>query len=261
MQRLFQIIRYLKYFLVSTNEHGVHSPFVFDLVTGVIYPDKHYYSFPKIKLLRTKLETNQDVIHVEDFGAGSYHTKSSDRKISSILNYSGKPEKYGKLLFRLVNRFQPRSILEIGTSLGFSTAYMASACKHAKVITIEGSKSIAALAKENFTKLKLDNIKLVVGEFDDKLTDELNLLNQLDFVFFDGNHQKMATLNYFHQCLAKAHTQSVFIFDDIHWSSGMQEAWEEIKLNAKVTVTVDLFFLGIVFFHPSQAKEHFRIRY
>jgi predicted O-methyltransferase YrrM len=161
----------------------------------------------------------------------------------------------------LVNRFQPEEVLELGTSLGISSAYLASANSKIKVITIEGCKEIAEKAKENFKKLGLQNIEQHLGNFDDVLPQLLSEKKKIDFVFFDGNHRKEPTLNYFKQCLAHAHEGSIFIFDDIYWSSEMKEAWNEIKMNERVTVTLDLFFMGIVFFRKEQVKQHFIIRY
>ena len=151
--------------------------------------------------------------------------------------------------------------MELGTSLGISSAYLAAANSGSKLITIEGCKEIADVAAQNFTKLELKNIEQVVGNFDKVLPEVLKKTDQLDLVFFDGNHQKEPTPNYFKQCLEKANEKSVFIFDDIYWSREMKEAWEEIKNNKKVTVSIDLFYMGIIFFRKEQVKEHFMIRY
>ena len=252
---------YLLYRLKSTSEHGVHSPFVFDLVTNVIYNKSDFYAYKEIEALRTHLLESEKTIEFEDLGAGSLKTQSKKRKIEEIVKYSVKPKKYSQLLFRLVNHFQPTQILELGTSLGITTSYLARANSKAKIISVEGSKEIAAIATENFSQLEIQNIEQLIGNFDDVLPSVLNKTEKLDFVFFDGNHQKQATLNYFKQCLNKANENSVFVFDDIYWSSGMKQAWQEIKNNKKVTVTIDLFFFGIVFFRKEQVKQHFIIKY
>jgi len=83
----------------------------------------------------------------------------------------------------------------------------------------------------------------------------------IDLVYFDGNHQKEPTLNYFHTCLQKAHKNSLFIFDDIHWSDGMEEAWEQIKKHDRVHLTIDLFQFGIVFFEKEMPKQHFILKF
>lgn len=258
MKKLFQAYRFILYFFRSKNEHGVHSPFVFELVTQVIYNDKDYYAYKKIRELRHELLGSDQGIHCEEMGAGS---GSRSRTVSELIKNAAKPPKYGQLLFRLANHFQAGQILELGTSLGMSTCYLAMANSRSKVISIEGCEEAAGKAQENFKKLELANISQRVGNFDSVLPEVLKELDKLDLVFFDGNHRKDPTMAYFRQCLSKTTEESVFIFDDIYWSPEMKEAWEEIKKHKEVTVTVDLFYLGIVFFRKEQVKQHFVIRF
>jgi predicted O-methyltransferase YrrM len=216
-----------------------------------------------VEALRKELLQNTTAVEINDFGARATVENSSRYKksINKIAQASLKRPKYAQLIFRLVNHFQPSCILELGTSLGVTTSYMSVANPKAKIITIEGAEAIAAVAKNNFEKLKLKNIEQVLGNFDQVLTGQVEKFAVLDFVFFDGNHRKSATLNYFKECLKHKNTQSVFIFDDIYWSTEMKEAWEEIKNNEEVTLTIDLFEMGIVFFRTEQAKQHFVIRF
>lgn len=245
----------------SVNEHGVHSPFVYDLLLSTIYNNKNFYGYTLVEKRRNALSKSKEPIECIDLGAGSTVNKNSKKSVQTILFSAAKPPKYGQLLFRLVDHFQPDTILELGTSLGISSAYMAVANSKSKLITIEGCEEIADIAKQSFKQLELKNVEQVVGNFDQVLPDVLKKMDSLDFVFFDGNHRKEPTLNYFRQCLEKATEKSIFIFDDIYWSPEMTEAWEEIKKHNKVTVTLDLFYMGIVFFRKEQVKEHFRIRY
>ncbi len=261
MKKLSLFFRYLIYLIRSKNAHGVHSPFIFDLVSTVIYNKREFYSFGQINKIRMKLLKNNNQIRVQDFGAGSMHSNSKKKAVKDIAQHSAKSKKYGELLFRLTNKFEPNTILELGTSLGISGLYLASAAKNAKFITMEASAEQAEIAEENFRELNLLNVEVCNGSFEEKLIESIQKLNALDFVFFDGNHTKEATLSYFYECLKYGHPESVFIFDDIHWSTGMEAAWKEIKSNPCVTVTIDLFFLGIVFFHTEQVKENFRIRF
>ncbi len=271
MKNLAFLIKYIRYQFSAKTAHGIHSPFVFQLYNEVINHKANYYAFDRIELLRNKLLQSNDEIEVKDLGTGT----SGKRKISLIAERAAKNKKYGELLYRLVNRFKPEIILELGTSLGISTAYLASANPNSKVITIEGCPSTAGAAKKCFEALGLKNIESVIGNFDFELKNVLesgilasaspssggrNQESRIDFVFFDGNHKKEPTLNYFTQCLEYAHNDSVFVFDDIHWSDEMEEAWEEIKKHPKVTVTIDLFFLGIVFFRKEQVKENFILK-
>ncbi|RZK22361.1 MAG: class I SAM-dependent methyltransferase [Hymenobacter sp.] len=186
----------------------------------------------------------------------------TQRRVSTIARYAAKPPRLAQLLFRLVNHFQPATILELGTSLGLTTAYLAAATTRSQVITFEGCPNTAAVAHETFEKLGLQNVRLVEGNLDQTLPATLAALPKpVDFVFFDGNHRYEPTLRYFEQCLDKAHEDSVFVVDDIHWSAEMAQAWETIKAHPAVTVTVDLFYVGLVFFRKTQPKQNFWLRY
>jgi predicted O-methyltransferase YrrM len=261
----FQLaIKYANYFFTALNRkgHGIHSPFVFELVRKVFIDKNKYEEYNKIEILRKELLQNNTVLQVEDFGAGSRSGLTKQRSVKQIVKSSLKKPKYAQLLYRLVKYFQPNQVLELGTSLGITTCYLAAANKDAAVLTMEGSTEIAIIARKNFQKLQLENIKLVNGNFDETLAPTVNQLSAINFAFIDGNHRKEPTLHYFHQLLTKANKQSLFIFDDIHWSKEMEEAWEEIKKHPSVTLTIDLFFIGLVYFRKEQLeKKHFVIRF
>ena len=237
---------YYKYLLRSTNQYGVHSPFLYSYLTKGLKNNLEI-DFKKAVCLKKELLKNHKEIQVTDFGAGSKIFDSNKRVISKIASTAGISDKRGKLLAKTTHYFQPQRILEIGTSLGISTAYMALGAPKADITTLEGCPNTAQIAKDNFKKLNLNNIELLIGEFDQSL-DEAIQDNAYDLIFFDGNHQKKATLRYFEKCLNIAHQNSVFIFDDIHWSKDMELAWEEIKNHEKVTLSVDTFKWGLVFF-------------
>ncbi len=258
---MFLISNYLDYKIKSINEHSVHSPFVFDLLLNVIYDRANYYSYQVIETVRTNLLQSKKIVFCDDLESGSIKSNSKTKTVNELAKIAAKPAKYAQLLFRLVNRFQPTNIIELGTSLGISTSYLAAANSKIIISTIEGCGEIAQIAKQNFEKLKLNNIEPFIGNFDDLLPVILEKKDKVGLVFFDGNHRKEPTLNYFKQCLDKANENSVFIFDDIYWSPEMKEAWEEIKKNEHTTVTIDLFYMGIVFFKKDQVKEHFMIQY
>ena len=254
----YRIISYLKFLLRSTNQHGVHSPFVFDLVTKCFYDNIKYSDYRKINAFKNRITRAPYKIQVTDLGAGSKAIKTNERKVKDIGRYVCISKKEAKLLYRLIKYFEPENILELGTSLGFSTQALSLGNPTAKILTIEGCPNIAQYTKVNFDLQFLDNIKQLTGDFSTFLP-ELSK-NSYDLIFFDGNHQKEATLNYFETLLTTIHNDSVFIFDDIYWSKGMTEAWETIKQHPKVTVTIDTYFWGLVFFRKEQQKEHFTIR-
>lgn len=251
-------LQYISYYVRAWNKHNVHSPFVFKLTTEVIHPDKKLAAFIPIEQQRKLLKQNADKILFTELGAGN---KSNQRSVSDIAAKSLKSPRYARLLFRLANHFQPENIIELGTSLGITTGYLAlSGCKN--IYTIDGNKTVSDIAKATLTSIKLNsNVKFINGNFDESLPATLNTLNKVDFVFFDGNHRYQPTLNYFQQCLTKAHDKSVFVFDDINYSHEMKKAWKEIKQHPSVVVSIDLFMMGIVFFDTDLLRQHFVIRY
>ncbi len=257
---LFQIKAYLKFLWNSKNEHAVHSPFVFHLITKCFYDRKSKPEYQILKIYRNSLLENKNTLEVTDFGAGSKVFKSNKRQIALIAKTAGITPKHAKLLFRIVNYFQPENILEIGSSLGLATSALALGNPEAKITTLEGCPETEKIAQEELAKFGLTNINSVVTEFATYFkTYNLQLITY-NLIYFDGNHSKQATLDYFEFLLPTITNESVWIFDDIHWSREMGDAWEIIKKHSKVTVTIDTFQWGLVFFRREQPKEHFVIR-
>lgn len=254
------VLRYIKYLLKSKSRYSVHSPFVYDLLENALLDQKHFYAFEQIEGARATLKTNTKTIEITDFGAGSRINKSNTRKIADIAKNTAKAPSVARILFRLVNYFQPKNMLELGTSLGISSLYQFLPNKKANFVTMEGCASTAKVASRVFEALEAEKIKIVTGNFNDTLAPTVEQFEKLDYVFFDGNHQKQPTLDYFEICFPKATENSLFVFDDIHWSAEMEEAWEIIKNDPRVTVTIDLFWIGLVFFKKDQAKENFVLR-
>jgi predicted O-methyltransferase YrrM len=258
------LTKYADYYLTASNGngHGIHSPFVYDFVRRVMIDKRNFYAYNQVEALRRKLLQNEALIEVEDFGAGSAISKTNQRSIASIARHAAKSKKWAQLLFRIVNYYQPKTILELGTSLGISTAYMALANPQARIITAEGSAAIAAEAKRNFQSLQCTNIQQVTGNFDDTLPGILTALPQIDLAFIDGNHRYEPTVRYFNQLLPYLHAGSIVIFDDIHWSADMEKAWEAVRENQSVQLSIDLFSIGLVFFSDQfKVKQHFSIRF
>lgn len=256
MQHIFK--SYLKFLWKSTNAHGVHSPFVFDLVRKCFYNNTNYPEYKILEEYRNSLLQNKNTIEVTDFGAGSRVFKSSTRAINKIAENAGISTQDAKLLFRVVNYFQPKNILEIGTSLGLATSAL-SVNNSVEITTLEGCQETAKVAQSQFQKFNF-NVNSIVTEFESYLKNCQLKTENCQLIYFDGNHSKEATLNYFELLLPTISNETVWIFDDIHWSAGMEEAWEIIKKHPKVTVTVDTFQWGFVFFRKEQEKEHFIVR-
>ncbi len=251
---------YINFLWHSKNEHGVHSPFVFDLVTKCFYDKKNYPEYSILKNYRNSLLQNNNTIEVTDFGAGSRVFKSNIRAINQIAKNAGISPKRAQLLFRIVKYFKPENILEIGTSLGLATSALSLGNKNSKISTLEGCPNTIAIAKTQLQKFNFNTIEYVNAEFSSYLSNCQLKTENCQLIYFDGNHSKKATLEYFELLLPKITNDSVWIFDDIHWSSDMEEAWKIIQNNPKVTVTIDTFQWGIVFFRSEQEKEHFVIR-
>ncbi len=252
---------YLSHFFTSKTRHGVHSPFVYYLIDEVIYDYSPKMYEQEIEGLRSSLKKDDRTIRVTDLGAGSLLNKRSDKKVKDIARHALKAPRIAKLIARLAAYYKPETIIELGTCLGVTTSYLAKASRSSQIITVEGCPETAEIARENFNNLGLPGVELRVGDFDVLLPEILAEQAKIDFLFIDGNHRKEATLNYFYACLPKVHEGTLLIFDDIYWSQGMKEAWEEIKAHPQVTVSVDLFYIGLVFFKKDQYKEDFKVRF
>ena len=256
--------KFLKYQFTASNGkgHGVHSPFVFAFIKDVLNDQRNFYSYQPIENCRKLLLKNPTVLSLTDFGAGSRTKKSNDRSIKEIAASSLKPKKFGQLLFRIVNYYKPINSLELGTSFGITTAYLSAGNEQAQIVTMEGSEAVAAVAKKNWQLLGRKNIELQEGNFNEILLPFIAATAPLDFVFVDGNHKYEPTIQYFNTLLPKLHEQSILVFDDIHWSKEMEQAWLEIQGHPSVTLTIDLFFIGLVFFRKENiAKQNMVIRF
>jgi len=262
MKKFWQIISYLNFRRKAKTRFGVHSPFVYELVEKVFRDKTKYKEYKELNKVRRKFLERDDKVEVIDFGASSgkkdYIVRI--RTLGEVIKQSTHSKKQLELLFRLSRYFKPQTLLEFGTSAGLSAAYLGKGYPEAKLITMEGSMGMATIAQENFRKRGL-SVDLEIGEFNAILDQILKKTDRLDMVFFDGNHRKKSTLNYFNKCIVKANENSVFMFDDIHWSRGMQKAWSKIKSDKRVSLTVDLYWVGLVFFKEGIAKQDFIVRY
>ncbi len=260
-EQLARIGSWVEHLVKARGRHGVHSPFVYALVNDVLRVDEERPEHAAIERLREDLLASDQVIRVNDLGAGSRVFDLPIRNVSDIARTSLKPARQARLLARLTNYFRPGTILELGTSFGLTTLYLARSAEEAQVITIEGCPQTYRIAQHHFERLRQRNVHPVLGSFRTQLPEVLRRIERLDMVFIDGHHAKEPTLEYFGTCAAKAHNDTVVVVDDIHWSRGMEAAWEGIKEHPLTRVTIDLYDLGLVFFRREQAKQHFRLRY
>ncbi|MDP2687667.1 MAG: class I SAM-dependent methyltransferase [Aequorivita sp.] len=249
---------YIKFLRLSKNRHGAHSPFVYDLVTKCFNDTTNYPEYEILKSHRKALQNDPSMVEMKDFGQGSRVFKGNARKVSAVVKNAGMKKKRQKLLFRLASYFKSENTLELGTSLGLGTVALSLSNEFASIKTVEGCPNTLRKAQDYFEKFNLHNIEIHQKIFSDFLLE--NTSQKYDLIFIDGDHNGERTLGYFNSLLKNIHNDSIIIFDDIYWSKDMTEAWQQIIANEKVTVSIDTFQWGMVFFRNEQPKQHFVIR-
>ena len=255
---LILLIKFLKYLLRSNGPHGVHSPFLFELITETRSKHKPEF-FDDIENIRKQNLSDHTSFQAKDFGAGSEPDKQI-KTISSVAKRSLKPKSQAQKLFHLCSFFKPNTIIELGTSLGITSLYLSKASPNVNVYTFEGDPHIIEKAQVNFQTFGASNIQIIPGNIDQSLHHFLEESPLIDIAFIDGNHRKEPTLEYFEHILSKAHNNTLFIFDDIYWSSEMEECWKIIQKDERVSLTVDCFHFGMVFIKRELSKQDITIR-
>ncbi|MDQ2656407.1 MAG: class I SAM-dependent methyltransferase [Bacteroidota bacterium] len=250
---LFRLKSYLSYWLEAVDEHSLHSPFFFDLYTTQIKSPPTQKRFVEIESLRRKLLNDHRMIAVRDLGSGGQ--QNPDKRISDIARTSLSSSKYSAVFSALTTYFDSSLIIELGTSFGINTLYLA-AKPDAVVTTFEGAPAVADIAALTFEFASASNIKLVVGNIDRTLPSFLQGVRRVDFAFVDANHRYEPTLQYCEWLMKKVHEKSVIVLDDIHHSPEMDKAWRTLKAHRLVYASADLFRCGILFFDPSLNKQH-----
>lgn len=253
--------QYLWHWLTAVNDHSLQAPFIYDFYNRILKSKKSNEDAIAIENIRQELLKSKVEIEVESYGATSKVSNKASRPVSAIARHGITSAETSQLLNRIIKEYELKSIVELGTSFGLNTMYMA-LDKTRTVTSFEGCHNTLELAKENFKKLDYQNITTIEGNIDETLPAFLSQLDgPIDFAYLDANHRLEPTLNYFELLYAKAHQDSIFVIDDIHWSAEMSEAWKTIIADQRVTLSVDLFDIGIIFFRQELSKEHYRIRY
>ncbi|MBI3520584.1 MAG: class I SAM-dependent methyltransferase [Bacteroidetes bacterium] len=256
------ILTYINYRLTSYTEHDLHSPFLYNFYMELIRNEHPFGDFEILNTLRKQLQKDTTSITVTDFGAGSKKLNSDKRVISQIARHGIAQKKQAEFLYRLINKYTPNTIIELGTSIGLTSLYLSKAATKSTVYTIEGCPNLYRYAQSLFKEHQSKNIQAIHGNFNTELPKLLTHIKSLDLLYVDGNHAYEPTMNYFKMALQKKHVNSIFIFDDIYWSDDMQKAWKEIFEHKDVTLSLDLFYFGIVFFRTEQKnKEHFVLKF
>ena len=251
----------LKYYWEAQTIYSAHSPFIFEFMTSIMNNKSNLESLNQIEEKRKDFLVSKASISFREYGAGSLTgVNNAQRKVSDVARHSLSGRWQCELMHNIIAQNGLKNILEIGTSLGISTAYLAAANPSAEIITLEGNSDSALLAKDLFENLKLKTIDVRIGEFGETLNDAISDFRSIDFAFLDGNHRKKATIEYFQLLKTKTNIRSVFVVDDIYWSKGMNDAWNEIIADESVAFSIDLFRMGILFFdHSIMPKQHFKL--
>ena len=259
----YRIAAALRYLLFSGHRkgHGIHSPFVFDFITRVLRKDIPAEMEEEVKRIRKSMEDCKIRITVKDMGAGSGSLPAESRRLCDIARRSSVHHRYGKILYNLASAYDGLNILEMGTSLGISSLYMALGAPSSGIVSIEGCPALSALAENNFSKAGVDNISVLRGDFEEVLPGLKKDGYKASLVFVDGNHRKKAVLEYFKSLKELITGESVIILDDINYSFEMNEAWKEIKSDLDVSLSIDVFQMGLLFFKKGMVKQDFVIRY
>ena len=250
---LYQIFSYLNYYLKAKTVYNIHSPFVYDFILNVMDTDKEYYCYNALENIRKALLRNETEIDFVDYGAGNHQ---GPRKVSEIAGSSLSSKAQCRLLFNLISSYKPKTVLEFGTSLGLSTMYMAKAIGHGSIYTMEGNPDSLLIASEIFGQYHTENINAYQGNFDSILESILERIKKIDMVFLDGNHRGQSTSDYFEKCKPYLSDDAIIVVDDIYWSPDMKGAWKRIIKDNDVSISIDLFDMGIVFLNQKFSKEH-----
>lgn len=257
-EKIKQIIRFIRWYSKAKTQYNVHSPFVFRFAQKVLEDKRIFYPFYDMEMLRQLLLKERKVLKIKDYGAGSLVSSEKSRSIRSLVKYSATMPLYCRYLFRIINEYKPKTMLELGTSVGISSLYQSRGALNGRFVTIEGDAGIAEVARQNFERMRATNIEQLVGTFQEQLEPALKNIKNLDYAFIDGNHREQPTIEYFEACLEYANEDSIFVFDDIHWTEGMERAWEKIKEHPRVTLSIDLYFMGVIFFKKEKfSQKHY----
>lgn len=258
MDYWFSLKSYIKHWFSARGVDSIHSPFVFGFYNEVLKNPYNFYAFEELENLREKLLVNRKKLSYQSLGA---EKKTVNTSISRLAQKSLLPFEKAVFLFQLAFWLKPNSVLELGTCLGLSTAYLSKAFP-SQIYTFEGVSQFADIARDLWDEAQVQNIHLLTGNIDQTLPPFLKTLTEpLDLVFVDANHTYEATVFYFNSIKPHLSNQACVVFDDIYWSEGMAKAWNQIVEDKQVTISIDLFYFGLVFFRRENQKEHFKIRW
>ncbi len=214
--------------------------------------------FNLIENIRSGLVRDSTLLSDFSLGAGS---RNRQRTVGDAIRDSSVSARYGRLLYRLAAWHKPSQVIELGTAAGISTLYLASGCRDAEVITVEGHPQLASLAEDNLRKSGLNKVTVLNIPFEAAIPYLSGKLAPDALVFIDGNHTREATLKYFSTFAGHPGMNPILIMDDINWSPGMRSAWQQIHKKTGTGVFMDLFFMGIYFSNSLSPAQFIRVTY
>ncbi|HEY3403479.1 MAG TPA: class I SAM-dependent methyltransferase [Ohtaekwangia sp.] len=254
MPNFFQLKSYITYWLDAVNEHSLHSPFFFDFYTRILKGKSVPAKGSEIESIRSKFLRENTLITLTDLGAGAINNKTASRTVAQIAQTSLSSRKFSQFYARIIQHFKFTQVVELGTSLGINTLYLAS-IPGTKVTTFEGDPHLVNRAEVLFDSMGM-KVNIIGGNLDKTLSHHLQRSPRVDLAFVDANHRYEPTLHYAHELISRIHEQSILILDDIHYSPEMEKAWYEIRNHRLVYGSVDLYRCGLLFFNPSLNKQH-----
>lgn len=242
--------QFLKEYAPGSPEHNLLLAFEAFFDQGIYA--KHAKYFQPIEKLRANMLRDCTIIKREDFGAGlskNLYQRSKTTTVAKLCRGSSMPPKLARLLFEIVHHTNPQNILELGTCLGISGAYLSTAqqmsTKNGRFVTIEGDAATANIARKNFERLGLHHIDVENGRFADVLPKVLEKENKIHFALIDGHHNGPATLEYFNRIKHYLAEHAILVFDDIDWSAGMRLCWQSLSIYPELYICIDLGRTGI----------------
>ncbi len=249
--RYFQIRQFVKFYWSAQTIYQMHSPFLYEFCQNILDDQRYFYAFDEIEWIRAGLLQENSLVEASAFGAGSKVGEAEQKSVSDIVKNTAISPTFGRLLFRIVHFYKYKKLIEFGTCLGVSSSYLCSPSKEIQLITVEGSRPVAGYAAQVFEHLNLENVGIFLASFDDAIEQIVPEKGPFDLVYLDGHHEKEATLRYFEALEPYISRKGMLIIDDIHWSKGMTEAWKRLQEHPKVTLSINLFQIGILFFDPN----------
>lgn len=213
-------------------------------------------AFRAIEEIRQTLLLNSTEVTINDLGAKSYHFKKEKRTLSKIAETSISPALFSRLYYRIIHYMDATQILELGTSMGITTLYLAQK-NNVHVTTFEGNPAMINVALTHFEYFDTKNIRLIEGNLDIELANYLLKPAKINFVLMDANHRYEPTIRYFNLLSRRMADKGIMIIDDIHYSEEMNRAWVELRDHRLVYGSVDLFRCGILFFDPALNRQHY----